>query len=353
MARPRWIAPWKDSPTKPAIYHVISRVVERRFAFGPEEKEKFRTLMRMTENFTGCRVLSYCLMSNHFHLLLEVPPRPAEGLTDATLLRRLEVFYPNWKVSEVRAALDEAREKGLTGEVERIHGSYTYRMHDLSEFMKMLLQRFSSWFNRRHERSGRLWEQRFKSVLVENGTAARTMAAYIDLNPVRAGICEDPADYRWSSYAEAVAGGKKARAGLVRALRGHAGHEGTARGWAQGGLAREYRAILLGKGVEVVVDGEVKRRGMKRERRDGELAELGELERAGRDLRISRVIRQRVRYFTDGAVIGGRGFVEEVFRGCREYFGPKRRDGARRPRGALRELAGEVWSARDLRAGTG
>ncbi len=86
-------------------------------------------------------------------------------------------------------------------------------MHDLSEFMKMLLQRFSSWFNRTHQRTGRLWEQRFKSVLVEDGVAARTMAAYIDLNPVRAGICEDPADYRWSSYGEAVAGGKRARAG--------------------------------------------------------------------------------------------------------------------------------------------
>ena len=350
MARPRWIAPWKDSETKPAVYHVISRVVERRFAFGPEEKEKFRTLMRMTENFTGCRVLSYCLMSNHFHILLEVPPKPAEGLSDAALLKRLEVFYPNWKVDEVRAALEEAREKSMAGEIGRIHGSFEYRMHDLSEFMKVLLQRFSSWFNRRHDRTGRLWEQRFKSVLVENGTAARTMAAYIDLNPVRAGICEDPADYRWSSYAEAVAGGRKARAGLVRALRGHEGNPGTARGWAQGGLAREYRAILLGKGVEVVVEGKTKRRGMKKERRDEELEAL---ERRKTDLRISKVIRHRVRYFTDGAVIGGRGFVDEVFRGCREYFGPKRKDGARKPRGALRELAGEVWTARDLRTGIG
>jgi len=58
---------------------------------------------------------------------------------------------------------------------------------------------------------------------VESGTAARTMAAYIDLNPVRAGMVEDPADYRWSSYGEAVGGGKKgngkkAREGLVRAI---------------------------------------------------------------------------------------------------------------------------------------
>ena len=350
MARPRWIAPWKDSKIKPAIYHLVSRVDERRYAFGPEEKEKFRTLMRMTENFTGCRVLSYCLMSNHFHILLEVPPAAGLQIPDSDLLKRLEVFHPKWKVREVSAALEEARAKHDDKEITRIRGAYTYRMHNLSEFMKMLLQRFSSWFNRRHERTGRLWEQRFKSVLVENGTAARTMAAYIDLNPVRAGLCEDPADYRWSSYAEAVAGGRKARAGLVRALRGHDGNEGTARGWAQGGLAKEYRAILLGQGVEVVVDAEVKRKGMKRERRDAELAAL---DQRWTDLRISKVIRHRVRYFTDGAVIGGRGFVDEVFEGSRRFFGAKRKDGARKPRGALGELAGEVWTARELRTGVG
>jgi hypothetical protein len=52
---------------------------------------------------------------------------------------------------------------------------------------------------------GTLWEGRFKSVLVEGtGQTLSTMAAYIDLNPVRAGIVKDPADYRWSGYAEAV-----------------------------------------------------------------------------------------------------------------------------------------------------
>jgi len=45
-----------------------------------------------------------------------------------------------------------------------------------------------------------LWEERYKSVIVESGEAARTIAAYIDLNPVRAGMVSDPAEYRWSSY---------------------------------------------------------------------------------------------------------------------------------------------------------
>jgi len=116
-------------------------------------------------------------------------------------------------------------------------------------------------------------------------------------------------------------------------------------------MARQYRMVLLGGAGEVVVDGQVKRKGMGKERLEVERAELEAL--GDRDLRIARVIRHRVRYFTDGAVIGGREFVNEVFRGCRGYFGPRRHDGARKPRGALAAMAGELWSARDLRAGVG
>jgi hypothetical protein len=59
MRRSRWLAPWKNSRVKPVIYHCVSRVVERRFALGDVEREQFRIYMRMYENFTGCRVLSY------------------------------------------------------------------------------------------------------------------------------------------------------------------------------------------------------------------------------------------------------------------------------------------------------
>ena len=350
MAQKRWISPWKDSADKPSVYHVISRVVDRRFAFGPEEKEKFRMFMRMAENFTGCRVLTYCVMSNHFHILLEVPPMPEDGISEEVLLDRLRALYSKGRVTAVAEELADLRKRGNKVAELALKKSYTYRMQDLSEFMKVLLQRFSHWFNKAHDRTGRLWEQRFKSVMVESGVASRTIAAYIDLNPVRAGICDDPADYRWSAYAEAVAGGRRARGGLVRALKLGDGHEGTARAWAQGGLAKEYRALLLGAAAEVMIDGEVKRKGMKPERVEAELAAM---ENRGSDLAISKVIRHRVRYFTDGVAIGGREFVNEVFCGCRERFGSRRVDGARKPRGALAELAGTVWSARDLRSGVG
>jgi len=85
--------------------------------------------------------------------------------------------------------------------------------------MKLLKQRFTQWYNGRTGRKGTLWEERFKSVLVEGiGQGLRAMAAYIDLNPVRAGLVTDPKDYRWSGYGEAMAGNKRARLGLQRVV---------------------------------------------------------------------------------------------------------------------------------------
>ena len=158
MAHTRWIVPWKDSTKKPVFYHCISRVVDRRLAFETDEKEKFRMFMRMYENFTGCRVVSYCLMGNHFHLLLEVPPLPEGGFSDSELLGRLSALYHPAVVAGVAKELAEASELGYQSQVDEIHGRYTRRMHDLSRFMEGLLQRFTRWFNRTHSRSGNLWK---------------------------------------------------------------------------------------------------------------------------------------------------------------------------------------------------
>ena len=116
--RKRWIVPWKDSRTKPAIYHCLSRVVDRRFAFEVDEREHFRMLMRMCEKFTGCRVLSYCIMSNHFHILLEVPPIPEDGISDEELFQRLGVFYSEAQVAEIVKQMVEAATPRRRGEFE-------------------------------------------------------------------------------------------------------------------------------------------------------------------------------------------------------------------------------------------
>jgi REP element-mobilizing transposase RayT len=312
------------------------------------------------ENFSGCRVLSYCVMSNHFHLLVEVPPLPEGGLTDTELLRRLGVFYGENFVKSVADELAAARteggvEGGNPARVAEIHARFTYRMHSLSEFMKTLLQRFTRWFNRTHERTGTLWEERFKSVIVESGTAARTMAAYIDLNPVRAGMVEDPADYRWSSYGEAVGGGKKgngkkAREGLVRAITsdGETGYD--AGKWKD--ASRRYRRLmglaLERKALNAKVEGSGEMRVSKN---DAEAMESGDNQTVLPELSIAKMLRCRVRYFTDGAVIGSKGFVNEAFAEARERFSEKRTDGARRMRGSGKAAASVLWSMRDLRVG--
>jgi putative transposase len=360
MARTRWIISKQRSTEKPIFYHCISRVVDRRFAFEGNEKEKFRMFMRMYEKFTGCRVVSYCLMCNHFHLLLEVPPLPERGFSDSELLERLTALYTPAVVAGVAKDLAEAREMGYQSQVEEIHGRYTRRMHDLSRFMEGLLQRFTRWFNRAHSRSGNLWEDAFKSVIVEDGVAARTICAYIDLNPVRAGMVADPAEYRWGSYGEAMGGGsrgngKKARAGLVRALMAHKGCAADSRLWA-GKVSKDYRMLLFEAGEEKLAEvtnaaGEhevkVVRKGIKKTVASAELAQL---ERS-RDVALGKMLRCRVRYFTDGAVIGSRSFVDEVFESARQRFRSKRKDGARKMRGAGAPAAGILWSFRDLQKG--
>jgi putative transposase len=302
-------------------------------------------------------------MSNHIHLLVEVPAAPEGGFSDGQLLERLRAIYSEAYVATVAVQLTEARKlvaDGLAEEgvvVARIHSRYTYRMHDLSQFMKTLMQRFTKWFNRTHSRQGNLWEDVFKSVIVEDGAAAKTVAAYIDLNPVRAGIATDPADYRWSSYGEAIGGGargngKKARAGLVRALRAHQRVEADAAFWAND-VSREYRKLLMSGAVKktaesVRLDGKpvVKtlRKGISEDEMERERTNDGEIE-------FGKLLRCRVRYFTDGAVIGSRSFVNEAFADARERFGSKRKTGARKLRGVAAPAGAWLWSLRDLKKG--
>ncbi len=358
MRAKRWAFQSEDPVFKPAIFHCVSRVVDRRFVFGDEEREAFRMFMRMYENFSGCRVLSYCVMSNHFHILLEVPPMKAGGISDETLLGRLAAIYPENFVQGVADELLAARaEEGLAAgneaRVREIHERFTYRMHSLSRFMQGLLIRFTRWFNRKHERSGALWEERFKSVIVESGVAARTIAAYIDLNPVRAGMVSDPADYRWSSYGEAIGGGKKgngkkAREGLVRACMSYKGVGFEAERWKE--VSRIYRramGLALGRKsgrAEVGTPAHATKN-------EAEMLESEDNETVLPDLGMAGMLMKRVRYFTDGAVIGSKAFVNETFAGARERFTERRKDGARRMRGSGVPAAGVLWSARDLRVG--
>ena len=281
---------------------------------------------------------------------------PVGGISDEELLKRLLATNTEAYVAVVAKELADARKEKRDEWVAEIHARFTYRMHNLSEFMKTLLQRFTRWFNRIHKRSGTLWEERYKSVIVESGIAARTMAAYIDLNPVRAGMVADPAAYRWSSYGEAVGGGpkgngKKAREGLVRANMSDYGAGFEAEKWKEASrIYRRTMGLALGrKSGRAEVEKGVARPQMN-------AAEALEADDNGTvlpDLKMAAMLRCRVRYFTDGAVIGSKAFVNEAFAAARDRFTEKRKDGARRMRGSGAPAAGELWSMRDLRVRRG
>jgi len=329
MRAARLLAPWKDVVGgKPAIYHCVSRVVDRQFLFKKAEKEQFVHLMRLYARFCGVRILSSCVMSNHFHLLVEVPPGEGATMGDAEFLRRLGVLYSDGKVAQVRKELAEARTEGAEDRVAKIKERYTYRMGDLSEFMKTLKQRFTQWFNKRHRRKGTLWEERFKSVLVEDGNTARVMSAYIDLNPVRAGIVKDPKSYRWCSYAAALAGDEVALAGLVRVMEEYEEcGTGVRRPMTGAKVLANYRVILFDDGEEVfrtAGDGalEVARKGMPAKA-------VKRVRESGGVLGRSQLLRHRVGTFVDGAVIGSKEFVDEVFVQGEEVLASRRTRGAR------------------------
>ncbi len=317
-----------------AYYHCVSRIVNRDFVLQRPEREMFTGLMRMYEKLCQVRVVTFCVLSNHFHLLVEVPRRPEVMPGEEEVLRMIAGSLGKTTAHLVRVQLQQLREAGAPEAAQRLLDSWTTRMWDISAFMKSLKQRFTQWFNKQHGRKGTLWEERYKSTLVEGGGDALAMtAAYIDLNPVRAGLVRDPKEYRWCGYAEAVAGVVMARRGLEVASRAQ-----LQGGRPEQGLIEHYRRLLFTWGQAGRPGGKISREEARKV-----------LSKGGR-LPVAEMLRCKVRYFTDGAVLGSRGYVEAIFAAKRERFGPKRQDGARKMRGQEATEGKEgLFTLRDLR----
>ena len=332
-----------------SCYHVMSRVAGGELLFKDVEKEAFRKLMRRMERFSGVEVLTYAVMGNHFHLLIRVPEREkflrkfkrgTAADREKRLLEHLHLLYSQAYLTQLTAELGQMKEMGLDELYEKTVSGYLDRLCSLTHFMKELKERFSRWFNKRHGRRGTLWQDRYRSILVEDGEALRTMAAYIDLNPVRAGLVDDPKDYRWCGYAEAIGGSKRARRAMCVIL------DATVVSWEATGR-EAYRRLLLGEGIEAGEEvKESERRSGRKHRKRGIKREkaLAELQK-GKKISKVELLRCRVRYFSDGLVLGSQRFVEEVFEKRRKWFGAKRKTG---PRG-LPVSDGALYSLRDLK----
>lgn len=139
-----------------AFYHVTSRGNEQKEIFkSDKDKEKFISYLESANIRYDAAIHAYCLMSNHYHLLIETP---------------------SGNLSQI---------------MRHINGAYT------------------TYFNIKRKRAGHLLQGRYKAILVDADEYAQELSRYIHLNPVRAGITEKPEEYAWSSYKYYVAKGKK------------------------------------------------------------------------------------------------------------------------------------------------
>ncbi len=200
------------------MYHLCSRVVDKRFVIKHLEKVRFMELARGGAAFAGIELLSWCVMDNHFHLLVRVPPVDVAAMADEEILSRLALLYSENKCAYLRGVWQRCGDEQSRA---RFLAPYRGRIGNLSDFMKTLKQRFSQWYNRRKNREGTLWEGRFRSVLLEHesegeglGPLVRFVAGYIDLNPVRAGMVARAGLSQWNSFGAAVRGDDLALAGL-------------------------------------------------------------------------------------------------------------------------------------------
>lgn len=329
-----------------SYYHVISRMTDRQRSMGEVEKRHFYDLMRRLEEFSGVQVVTYCLMENHFHLLVRVPQRDVQApLTEAELRKLLPLIYQRRELKDALLEIDRAAQDATGKWMTELLNRYQARRFSLSIFLKELKQRYTRWHNRRHHRVGTLWENRFRSVLVEGDeTALLTIAAYIDLNPVRAGIVTDPKEYHWSGYAEAVGGKKVARAGLGAILNRTSFGINRLCTWRSTGP--RYRLLLYGHGEERPDDAQSGKRG----RSGMSRTEVLKVIETGGELELSEILRCKVRYLTDGMAIGSGEFLQDVFEENRSRFGEARQTAGRNMKGSnwkglqtLRELQSKVF----------
>jgi REP element-mobilizing transposase RayT/predicted transcriptional regulator len=194
-------------------YHLVSRVANKAFYFTEEERGRFVERMWRIAYFACIEVVAYCVMSNHFHILVYVP-HPRE-LNEEEILARVKTLYTDARLVEIIKEWDDIVSCASEARRKEFLNRYTRRMWNASEFMKTLKQITSQSFNARLRHDGTMWESRFyaKQMMPDEKIELMRVAGYIDRNPVKAGLVKWPDEYRWCSFSAACAGDVRAREG--------------------------------------------------------------------------------------------------------------------------------------------
>ncbi|MDH3349636.1 MAG: transposase [Desulfobulbaceae bacterium] len=259
---------------EPAVYHVMTRTALDGYVLGDVEKDHLFKLIQKLSSIYFTELLGYCIMGNHFHLLVRM--NQEENYSDEEIIHRFQLYYgEGLKIDPTKGQLPALRAK----------------WENLSEYIKEIKQQFSRFYNKRHNRRGFFWAERFKSIIVDNGETLINCLAYIDLNPVRAGLVERPEDYRWCSLGYHLqTNNKNDLLSLDFGLR-EFGMKGAAQRLAH------YRAYVHHKGGIGTLD-------------NNKPLPVNQKDR----------FRYRCRYFIDGGVIGSKEFVDRIYGQFKDIF---------------------------------
>jgi len=176
-------------------YHIISRTVLKSYLLDDEARETFLGILRLLSRVYFVKVVTFSLMSNHFHLIVRM--LPPEEMSNNDVEERFTIYYnegkqkKNWRPWH---SSDAPR--------------YRRRFGDLSRFVQDLKQRFSRWHNKKRDNQGHVWSERFKSVMLEDGRALLACMVYVELNSIRAGLVERPEAFRYCGLSHLVTGGR-------------------------------------------------------------------------------------------------------------------------------------------------
>jgi hypothetical protein len=249
----------------------------------PAARRKLAELLRHYAAIYMCRVAAFCIMGSHWHTVALF--EAVRQLSMEELRRRAVMFHPGERGKKLIAGWGQA-------EWDRLNR----RIFDVSEMMKDVQQQFTAWYNRRHNRVGPFWADRFKATVLEPGKAVLDACLYVDLNPVRAGIAERPEEHRGSSEHLRSIG----RAGQLVPLTELTG-ESDARQ-----ARRDYRALLYWRGAVPT--------------REGQAAIPERIIRAeeARGFRERGAFLRRIAYYREGLAVGSAEFAAECLEVARD-----------------------------------
>ena len=184
------------------VHHLVSRIAHRVYFLEDSERMDFLEVVRRAAEFVGIQLIGWCVMTNHFHLLVYLPA--PSSVDEEEVLRRYGMLKGISAAERMDTELSAWRAGGESGERRAAEwlDRQRRRMYSVGEFMKIVKQWFTEEYNRRHSHRGTLWEAAYHDHVVPRRTPDMAQClGYIHLNPIRAAAADSFDGYAWSSYA--------------------------------------------------------------------------------------------------------------------------------------------------------